>query len=204
MIIVKRGYTLAEHEPTTYNYRYQSVPSPISRTSIYPLDEYDPPDVLPKATTDTGFPVYLASQLTAEQVGNNEEIDCYLSWRTSSGGNGYHEVIKSVPYTSDTYEVQMIDRDNRYATGFGIISDVPITFEFIADSITMRLTGTRQYLYVAEGVKIACKWSRNGSTNIRNLNIFGNQYYNSIRLSQTGRHTQQEYLYTITGGIVGG
>lgn len=204
MIIVKRGYTLTEHEPTTYNYRYQSVPSPISRTNIYPLDEYDPPDVLPKATTDTGSPVYLASQLTAGAFEGRTEIDCYFSWR-STRGRGKHDQLRSVEISPGKYDLREIYDDNLWGD-LTLNSETPILIAFICEQITMSLTNAHQYNYVAESVRYVYQYTSNGGTHIgrRYLHFNYDSDYNSILLAQTGRHTQQDYLYTVTGGIVGG
>lgn len=204
MIIVKRGYTLTEHEPTTYNYRYQSVPSPISRTNIYPLDEYDPPDVLPKATTDTGSPVYLASVLTAGSFEGHTEIDCYFSWRSTRGRGKREQLRNWIDPNTGKYDLYEIYDDNLWGT-LMLQSETPILFAFICEQITMSLTNAHPYEYVAENVRFMYQYTSNGGTHVgRRYLHFGNSDYNSILLSQTGRHTQQEYLYTVTGGIVGG
>lgn len=204
MIIVKRGYTLTEHEPTTYNYRYQSVPSPISRTNIYPLDAYDPPDVLPKATTDTGSPVYLASRLTAGSFEGHTEIDCYFSWR-STRGRGKRDLFRNwLDPTTGKYELYEIYDDGLQSIST-LYSETPILIAFICEQITMSLTNAHQYNYVAESVRVMYQYTDNSGTHIgRRYLHFNNSDYNSILLSQTGRHTQQDYLYTVSGGIVGG
>ena len=69
----------------------------------------------------------------------------------------------------------------------------------------MSLTNAHQYNYVAESVRVVYQYTDNSGTHIgRRYLHFNNSDYNSILLSQTGRHTQQDYLYTVSGGIVGG
>ena len=43
MIVVNRGYTLTEHAPSTHDYQFQSVPTAVSRSNIFPLSQNDPP-----------------------------------------------------------------------------------------------------------------------------------------------------------------
>lgn len=203
MIVVKNGFTMQEHAPITYNYRYQSVPSPVSRTSIYPLDQYDPPNILPAATTDTGYPVYLTSQMAVGTIGGNTSIDCYLSWRSSSGSNKHEQITNEQISASSGYDIRFIHNDGYSYTSKTVGSEEPITFAFIADTIGFYLwTGAHPMEYTASGVRVAYKYVKNGIARVSTAYIFNNERYNDVRITQTGRHTQQDLVYTVTGGVV--
>ena len=196
MILVNRGYTLTEHAPTTYNYQFQNVPSPVSRTNIFPIDQIDPP----AATTDTGYPVFLASSMAAGTLGTHTEIDCYFSWKSASGARK-HDQIQNESTVAGKYDILEIYDDGARST-LTVLADSPIIFAFIAEKITMGFTGSHAYEYAAEGVKLAYQYVKNGVTYVQTRNLhFGDSNYNSIVLAQTGTRTQQDYLYTVSGGV---
>lgn len=205
MIVVKNGYTMTEREPITYTYRYQSIPSPVSRTNIFPLIQNDPPDVLPAAITDTGYPVYLASQMAVGTIGGNTSIDGYLSWRSSQGANKHIQVTNE-KIGSWGYDISFSYDDGYAYTSQLIGSDVPMKFAFITNEISFYTwTGTHALEYVATDFKIAFQHVHDGVQYIGVTKFFGSstqRRYNSLRLAQTGQHTQQEQVYTVTGGIV--
>lgn len=206
MIVVKNGYTMTEREPITYTYRYQSMPSPVSRTNIYPLDQYDPPNVLPAAITDTGFWVYLSSRPDIGTIGGNTSIDGYLSWRSSQGANKHIQITNEYAGAPHGYDISFSYDDGYAYTGQYVGSEVPMTFAFITEEIAFYTwTGTHALEYVATDFKIAYQYVMNGVPHIGVTKFFGSstqRRYNSLRLAQTGQHTQQEQVYTVTGGIV--
>ena len=206
MIVVKNGFTMQEHAPITYNYRYQSIPSPVSRTNIFPLIQNDPPDVLPAAITDTGYPVYLASQMAVGTIGGNTSIDGYLSYRSSQGANKHIQVTSESLGALYGYDISFSYDDGYAYTGEQIGSEVPMIFAFITEEIAFYTwTGTHALEYSAPDFKIAYQYVKNGVPRIGVTKFFGRstqRRYNSLRLAQTGQHTQQDLVYTVTGGVV--
>ena len=199
MIVVKNGYTMTEREPITYTYRYQSIPSPVSRTNIFPLIQNDPP----AAITDTGYPVYLTSQMAVGAIGGNTSIDCYLSWRSPSGANKHEQITNEQISASSGYDIRFIHNDGYSYTSKNVGSEEPITFAFIADTIGFYLwTGAHPMEYTAAGVRVAYKYVKNGIARVGTAYIFNNERYNDVRITQTGRRTQQDLVYTVTGGVV--
>ena len=196
MILVNRGYTLTEHAPATYNYQFQNVPSPVSRTNIFPIDQIDPP----AATTDTGYPVFLASSMAAGTLGTHTEIDCYFSWKSASGARK-HDQIQNISTDGVRYDIHEI-YDDGVMIDTRVNSQSPIIFAFIAEKITMGFTGSHAYEYVAEGVKLAYQYVSSGTMYVATRYLHGgDSNYNSIVLAQTGTRTQQDYLYTVSGGV---
>lgn len=200
MILVDRGYTLTEHAPTTYNYQYQNVPSAITRTIGSPVSQFSPPMVL----TTTGYPLYLTAQaMAADTFEGTTEADCYISSH-STAGRGIHEVYRNVWDESEQKYRLREDADGTSAL-HNKWSVVPIKFAFIADTIrNSGGIGMPNFEYYTRNAKVMYQYTDFGKTRVEVMRLYFDYYdtYNSIDIAQTGSFTQQDYLYTVTGGVV--
>ena len=204
MIIVKNGFTLEEHAPTTYNYRFQSVQSPIMRTLQYPLDSISPKKC---ATTTTGFPVYLTGSADTAEIPvagfqGNESVDFYMSWR-STRGSGHHERIYSLYNESaEKYSLMLWDDDTGSHVQFSNISYSPILIAICTERLEMLLYGVHEYEYAAMGAYLAYRHTGYDGTPRISKTIIDpvGKRFNSVSLAQTGTNEQQDYLYTVSGG----
>lgn len=206
MIVVKNGFTMSEHAPITYNYRYQSTPSPVSRTNIFPLSQNDPPNVLPAATTDTGALVYLASQITRGTLVGSTELEFYMAWNSSAGANKLVRVINRLGSDGKYYMVDYA-HDGGNVEYDNIPSDTPFVFALCTTSINMPyLTSTHAFEYNTDSgnnaVTVAYQRTFNGVVYTGTRFFYENyRRYNRVRLA-AGSHTQTEQVYAVTGGIV--
>lgn len=202
MIVVKNGFTMSEHAPITYNYRYQSTPSPVSRTNIFPLVQNDPP----AAITDTGVLVYLTSSaLPSGTLVGSTEIEFYMAWNSSVGANKLAKVKND--FYNGKYHVIEIAPDG-YNVEWLSAFDTPVIFALSAPSISMPLaTSSHAWEYNTDSggndaVTLAYQYVEDGVTYTGKKFFFENyRRYNRVRLA-AGSHTQQEQVYTVTGGIV--
>lgn len=209
MIVVNRGYTLTEHEPTTHNYRFQSVPTAVARSNIFPLSQNDPPQQMPAAMTDTGVPVFLTSDnLPVGALGEATEIEFYAAWNSSEGANKLLRVENFLESDGKYYR-RDIAHDG-WNVVYNIPSDTPHIFALCTPCINMRfmINSTHALDYTTDNgnnaVMVAYQYTRNGTIQTSRQYFYANyRRYNRIRLA-AGTHTQQDYLYTVTGGIVSG
>lgn len=206
MIVVKNGYTMTEREPITYTYRYQSIPSPVSRTNIFPLIQNDPPDVLPAAITDTGVLVYLASRIANGALAGSTELEFYMAWNSSAGANKLVRVVNHLG-TDGKYYMMDYAHDGGNVEYSNIPSDTPFIFALCTTSISMPyLTSTHAFEYntdsVNNAVTVAYQRTSNGAVYTGTRFFYENyRKYNRVRLA-AGSHTQTEQVYAVTGGIV--
>ena len=207
MIVVKNGFTMSEHAPITYNYRYQSTPSPVSRTNIFPLSQNDPPNVLPAATTDTGALVYLASQITRGTLVGSTELEFYMAWNSSAGANKLVRVINRLGSDGKYYMVDYA-HDERQVDYDMYSSDTPIILALCTTSINMpyMINSAHAFDYNTDSgnnaVTVAYQRTIDGNIYTGTRFFYANyRRYNRVRLA-AGSHTQQEQVYAVTGGIV--
>lgn len=207
MIIVNRGYTLTEHEPTTHNYRFQSVPTAVARSNIFPLSQNDPPQQMPAAMTDTGVPVFLTSDnLPVGALGEATEIEFYAAWNSSAGANKLLRVENYVDPTDGKYYMRDIAHDGQATLYGNYPSDAPFIFALCTPYINMpyMINSTHALDYNTDNgnnaVMVAYQCTLNGTIQTARRYFYENyRRYNRIRLA-AGTHTQQEYVYTVTGG----
>lgn len=210
MIIVNRGYTLTEHEPTTYNYRFQSVPTAVARSNIFPLSQNDPPQQMPAAMTDTGVPVFLTSDnLPVGALGEHTEIEFYAAWNSSAGANKLLRVENFVDSDGKYYR-RDIAHDGRATVDNDFSSDTPIIFALCTPNIAMPyvINSSHALEYNTDSgnnaIMVAYQYENNGVARTGRMYFYENyRRYNRIRLA-AGTHIQQDYVYTVTGGIVSG
>ncbi len=203
MIAVDHGYTLTEHAPTTYNYRYQNTPSPISRAIQLPVDQLNPLS----ATTTTGSPVFIADlsqslSFLIDQIGTNTEISAYLSRYSTKGEGGYFRAW--CIYDSHGYALEL-NMNGARAT-MRIVSDVPYCLAFVTEAIQINLRDSygRPFDPYTQRTKtqFLVQYTYNGRKGITRYNL-GLDYYNYDSIDiEPSTITQQDYLYTVTGGVV--
>ena len=208
MIAVDRGYTLTEHAPTTYNYRYQNTPSPISRAIQLPVDQLNPLS----ATTTTGSPVFIANlskdlSFLIDQIGTNTEISAYISrYCTAAYGEGVHFRAVDV-YDGSYYELRMYINDSEFAT-VDRWSCSPHYLAFVTEAVEMNLRdvyGRPFDPYTRNGkTKFMYQKSRDGQKYIGTFYLGVQSWdYDSIDIEPSSTTIiQQDLLYTVTGGVV--
>lgn len=196
MIRVKNGYLLDLHPPTEYNYRWQSVPTGISRYTeqpvLIPPEDDDDAIHLEFTTGDTAF------FTTAQQYLKYEQASVSFSSRGETTPETH--VISSV-LDGDTYRVT---RDGARVGGWNIFSLEPITFAIMADRVVLDANGA----YTTE-VRLFARYRSAGGYNVQEATSITAQAFSTWLKAQrmrlnTHQVQQQEFLYTVSGGIVQG
>ena len=208
MIAVDRGYTLTEHAPTTYNYRYQNTPSPISRTIQLPVDQLNPLS----ATTTTGSPVFIANlskdlSFLIDQIGTNTEISAYISrYCTAAYGEGVHFRAVDV-YDGSYYGIRIYINGSGVAT-YDQYSSSPHYLAFVTEAVEMNLRDSygRPFDPYTRRAKTKFMYQKtvDGQKQIGTFYLGAQSWdYDSIDIEPSSTTiTQQDYLYTVTGGVV--
>lgn len=209
MIVVKRGYTLTEHAPSTHDYQFQCTPTLVSRTNVFPLAQNDPPQQMPAAMTDTGVPVFLTSDnLPVGALGEATEIEFYAAWNSSVGANKLLRVSNYFSQSEGRYYMMYHAHDGQqmlYDMSTG--SDVPYILALCTPGIAMpvMINSSHALEYNTDSggnnaIMVAYQYEYNGVARTGRRYFYENsRRYNRIRLA-AGTHTQQDYVYTVTGG----
>lgn len=203
MIVVKHGYTLTEHAPSTHDYQFQCTPTLVSRTNIFPLAQNDPS----AAMTDTGVPVFLTSDnLPVGALGEHTEIEFYAAWNSSAGANKLLRVENYVDPADGKYYMRDIAHDGQAVLYGKYPSDAPFIFALCTPYINMpyMISSTHALDYNTDNgnnaVIVAYQRTLNGTIQTSRRYFYENyRRYNRIRLA-AGTHTQQDYVYTVAGG----
>ena len=209
MIVVDHGYTLTGHAPITRNYQYQNVPNPVSRAIQLPVDQLNPLS----ATTTTGSPVFVANlsqslSFLIDQIGTNTEISAYISrYCTAAEGEGVHFRAADV-FDGSHYGIR-IYINSSWVTTVDQYSDNPHLLAFVTEAVEVNLRDPygRPFDPYTRRAKTRFMYQRINSSGQKAISTsyLGAQSWNydSIDIEPSSTTiTQQDYLYTVTGGVV--
>lgn len=194
MITVNRGYTLDLHPPAEREYRFQSVPSGIVRSTVQPVLVPPVEDEAPALRLTTQELIYFTDDwqelpLTATSI----------SFYSRSASVPEYHVISSEPNPlTGIYQVTL-DGSGAF---WNIGSTAPIVFSLMTDRAHTDSSGAYAYesrLFAkylnAEGYNIAEAYA------LRPYDL-GTWIKAQEIVIETAAVQQQEYLYTVTGGVV--
>lgn len=201
MILVKHGYTLSTYPPTTYNYRYQEIPTTISRQKPIPQMTRDE-DYMIKLSTAEGVGIYMADSPSPDMY---DSLDITIYLVNSSTGNVtaqhyYYDTDRTYEETQGIRYIPMLNGERYTESGR--------TFSSWHELPTFRLWCSGVYSLGSGGGKVYAAKSRMEIRGRSSLptnpywtsTAFRDQY---VRVAPSD-DTQSEYFYTVTGGIVGG
>lgn len=196
MIRVKDGYLLDLHPPTEYNYRWQSVPSGITRYTeqpifIPPVGDDDPIE-LELTTGDKAFftderqyLLYRGTSISFFSRGTPSAVQHTISSVQKSGTGQYRPTLDGSMTTWDTYGAQTAP-----------------TYALMVGKIT--LDGSGAYTYEA---RLFARFRRYDGWRVEEADQYeAGAFFTWLQAQQIMLKTQQvqqkELLYTVTGGVV--
>lgn len=189
MIRVRRGYILDAHPPTEYNYQWQSVPTQLQRSvtiPVYTQDE-DEPAALELTTRDKVF----LTERSADLPFDRQTISFFS--RTSSG-SVEHRIYSEVDSVTGLYRVAY---DGGLAA-WSKQSQAPVRFSLMAGEERLEQQGT----YIINARLFGYFLGSSGWSISEAPGAFGSWVSNQWMLASTDTQTQQEFLYTVSGGVV--
>lgn len=194
MITVNRGYTLDLHPPAEREYRFQSVPSGIVRSTVQPVLVPPVEDEAPAFRLTTGNKIYFASD-ESELLINVTSIAFYSR---SASVPEYHVLSSELNSLTGVYRLTL---DGSSAT-WGVSGTEPLKLALMTDRAKTDSNGS--YAYEARLFVKYLNWEGYNIVEAPTLrpSDFGNWIKAQEMLIETAAVQQQEYLYTVTGGVV--
>lgn len=195
MITVNRGYILDQHPPAEYEYRFQSVPSGIMRSTEQPVLVQPEEDEAPALRLTTGDKIYLTSD-ESELLFNATSLT-FISH--TSGGPVTHVLSSELNSLTGVYRLTL---DGSSAT-WSVSGTEPLKLALMTARAE---TGYYGGVYTYEP-RLFVKYLNWEGYNIQEAptlrpSDFGNWIKSQEMLIETAAVQQQEYLYTVTGGVV--
>ena len=188
MIIVKHGYTLTEYAPITYNYQYQAIPYPVTRTVPLPKMYY----------TEAGTPVFENPQGTKiNQHVYDGTMPAYADMDYNTTVTYYYyglsmQYVWTSELSGERWAVLRNGSVYRY-NGKALYSRIMPKFYMAARGIATRGTNTN----VVADIKMIIYGDFSGISLPPNITIdFG---LNAIEVVPS-TDTRTERLYTVSGG----
>lgn len=196
MIRVRDGYILDAHPPTEYNYRWQSVPSGITRYTeqpifIPPVGDDDPIEVElttgDKAffTDEYQYLLYRGTSISFSSRGTPSAELHTISSVQDSGTGMYRPTLDGSTTTWNLYGAQTAP-----------------TYALMVGKIT--LDGSGAYTYEA---RLFARFMRYDGWRVEEADQYSaGAFYTWLQAQQimlrTQQVQQQEFLYTVSGGVV--
>lgn len=188
MIRVRRGYILDAHPPTEYNYQWQSVPTQLQRSVTIPVytQEEDKPAALELTTRDKVF----LTERSADLPFNRQTISFFS--RTDSPPVE-HRISSEEDSVSGQYRVTYDGTQVSWDSSLA-----PVRFSLMAGEA--RLDSQGGYII---SVRLFGYFLRYDGWYISEASgAFGSRIQRQWMIMSTDTQTQQEFLYTVSGGIV--
>ena len=189
MIRLKRGYILDAHPPTEYSYQWQSVPMQIQRSVTIPVytQDDDEPAALELTTREKVF----LTERSADLPFDRETISFFSQ---TSTGSVEHRIYSEIDSVTGLYRVAY---DGGLAA-WSNRSQAPVRFSLMAGEERLE----QQSTYIINARLFGYFLDGSGWRIIEAPGAFGSWVSNQWILASTDTQTQQEYLYTVSGGIV--
>lgn len=200
MILVKHGYTLSTYPPATYNYRYQEIPTTISRQKPIPQMTRDE-DYMIKLSTAEGVGIYMADSWFLG-IYDSSDITIYLvnpATGSATEQHYYYETDRTYEETRGIRYIPMLNGSPYTEEGstFSSWHEPPVCGLWCSGVYSLNSSGGKVY---AAKSRMAIRGQSTRQGSYWNAYPFRDEY---VRVAQSN-DTQSEYFYTVTGGIVGG
>ncbi len=196
MIHVRDGYILDAHPPTEYNYRWQSVPSGITRYTEQPI-------FIPPVGDDDPIEVELT---TGDKAFFTDERQ-YLLFRGTSISFSSRGTPSAVQHTisskqESTTEMYQPTLDGSMIAWSLFGAQTAPTYALMVGKVT--LDGSSAYTYEA---RLFARFRRYDGWRVEeadqyNAGAFFTWLQSQQIMLRTQQVQQQEFLYTVSGGVV--